>query len=64
MHLSSKHSDLAHAATTFPKPLFIEWLRFRRKAADVWAPKWRGVPCKRARITILDQCARAEAMTN
>jgi hypothetical protein len=61
--LLSKTGVLRHAFKVFPKAVFTQWLRHRRKAADDLCPEWRSAP-KRARILLLDRAATIGARFN
>jgi len=63
-HSFAKYSDLPAAAQTFPKPVFQEWLKLRRQAADLLFPGWRGYKYKMRRVAALDLGARIVARCN
>lgn len=54
--LGKKHTNLGDAVKTFPKTVFREWLRLRRRSADLYYPGWRTAEDKHRRIQLLD-CA-------
>lgn len=56
-------SSVADAHKAFPKPVFQNWLRFRRKAATLLHPDWKEHP-PHERVQILDECAAYLAMLN
>jgi hypothetical protein len=47
-----------------PMPVFQAWLRFRIDAADQLFKGWRDIPCRRARIDLLDVAVTIKSMMN
>jgi len=61
--ISKKNRLMAAAFKTFPKVVFQEWLRMRRRSARLWYPDYKTLPRAR-QITCLDKAACLGAQMN
>lgn len=61
--ISKKHKLMAGAVQTFPKLVFQEWLRLRRRSAAMWYPGYKKLP-KERRIYALDRAVCLVVSTN
>lgn len=52
--LSKKHKLMAAAVQAYPKQVFTEWLRLRRRSAALWYPGYKKLP-KERQIMALDR---------
>ena len=63
--LAKKHKTLPDAARTFPKLVFLDWVKLRRQGADQFFPAWRKLGREdERRVRVLDLSAILMAMMN